>query len=698
MNARRLLPLVVGLALVVTLGAHAITASPGAAAAALAPSVGDSVTLLTGDRVHLGRSSSGVVRLEPAPGREKVRFVVESVQDHLYVVPADAFRLVGSGRVDRRLFDVAALVAHGFGDANQDYLPLAVRDDASARADKVSKVRLAKRDAARFWTQLARGTTSVRWDVPAVGASPPATAATPQANAGTVGDDVKVTLRLVGRDGKAASDYFVSMQGYDGTEAIYPYDPSGTVTVQVPAGRYLIRSSIYGAEDGSTSLLVQPWADLQRDMEIAVDARRARPVVVTVPQPSAKLMHVAVQSYATTARGISQALEFSSTFENFFVGHLGAPAPQKVFTATVTSHFADASREFFEDSPYRYNVAYAQHGQMFDGFRRHITEDDLATVTIRYSDDGPPDFSQSHAVTSAPVGIAQQIGIAYPIHLRPGINPSRTEYFAGDGVRWMQDWSRGNPTTQEWEGAEVTPWQQFDPGSTHHLRWGSAVIGPGIFHDDVVGAATRSADTMTFSMPMFSPGLVGFTGFSVPAQARTVLSRDGTVIGETTTAGAGSFAVPPEPATYRLDVQATRKQYEFSPTVDATWTFPSGPVPAERVDPLRLMAIRFNPALNDHNQAPPGVAFDLPLWVEWQQALAEPKTAQVSVSYDDGAHWADAVVTRTDAGWVARLIHPNPGIGTGYVSLRATATDGAGSSVTQTIIRAYGLTSLSEPQ
>lgn len=52
------------------------------------------------------------------------------------------------------------------------------------------------------------------------------------------------------------------------------------------------------------------------------------------------------------------------------------------------------------------------------------------------------------------------------------------------------------------------------------------------------------------------------------------------------------------------------------------------------------------------------------------------------MSYDDGATWVVAPVVKGAA--VVR--HPQ---GQGFVSLRATASDTAGNTVTQTVIHAY---------
>jgi subtilisin family serine protease len=55
---------------------------------------------------------------------------------------------------------------------------------------------------------------------------------------------------------------------------------------------------------------------------------------------------------------------------------------------------------------------------------------------------------------------------------------------------------------------------------------------------------------------------------------------------------------------------------------------------------------------------------------------------RVEVSFDGGATWRPARMT----GHTAKLTHPS---GTGFVSLRATATDNRGNTVEQTIINAY---------
>ncbi|GGS49435.1 S8 family peptidase [Actinokineospora fastidiosa] len=86
-----------------------------------------SITLITGDHVTVRRVGDRLVpAVTPAPGRESVHFATLGTGDELHVVPADAWQRVNAGTLDRRLFDVAALLRDGYGDERRADLPLIV--------------------------------------------------------------------------------------------------------------------------------------------------------------------------------------------------------------------------------------------------------------------------------------------------------------------------------------------------------------------------------------------------------------------------------------------------------------------------------------------------------------------------------------------------------------------------------------------
>ena len=66
------------------------------------------ITLITGDRVVVD-SKGRVVGLERAKGRERIPVQFRKADGHTLVVPADAARLVATGKLDQRLFDITEL-------------------------------------------------------------------------------------------------------------------------------------------------------------------------------------------------------------------------------------------------------------------------------------------------------------------------------------------------------------------------------------------------------------------------------------------------------------------------------------------------------------------------------------------------------------------------------------------------------------
>lgn len=85
-----------------------------------------SVTLVTGDRVLLPKSDGTSASVVPGKGRKSIRFLARRTGGHLYVFPSDALPALGSGLLDRRLFDVTGLVKSRYDDAHRATVPLIV--------------------------------------------------------------------------------------------------------------------------------------------------------------------------------------------------------------------------------------------------------------------------------------------------------------------------------------------------------------------------------------------------------------------------------------------------------------------------------------------------------------------------------------------------------------------------------------------
>jgi subtilisin family serine protease len=126
------------------------------------------VTLVTGDVVDVSTTDGGAlaVGIEPADGGA-VR--TQQVGDHFYVVPDAALPYLAAGTLDRRLFDVTALLELRYDDETVDATPLIVeRAGARSRSAglpgatrtlglpsiQADAVAVDKAEATEFWTAV----------------------------------------------------------------------------------------------------------------------------------------------------------------------------------------------------------------------------------------------------------------------------------------------------------------------------------------------------------------------------------------------------------------------------------------------------------------------------------------------------------------------------------------------------------------
>ncbi|GAA2680674.1 S8 family serine peptidase [Streptomyces aculeolatus] len=131
-------------ALLVTLAPSAThaTASPGGTAVTdrAAGSSLSVVTLVTGDRVRLERFPDGRQAATVTPrdggadgGSAAGGFEQLEIDGDLHVIPSDAMPFVGTGALDRDLFNISELVEQGFGDGHSKRIPLIVSFAKGAR-------------------------------------------------------------------------------------------------------------------------------------------------------------------------------------------------------------------------------------------------------------------------------------------------------------------------------------------------------------------------------------------------------------------------------------------------------------------------------------------------------------------------------------------------------------------------------------
>ncbi|MFB7912437.1 S8 family serine peptidase [Streptomyces sp. NPDC056061] len=112
------------------------------------------LTLITGDRVTVD-AKGRVLHFRPAAGREHIAVQRQIRNGHTLLVPADAHRLIGSGKLDRRLFDITELNRAEIRRSQKSGLKLIV----SYRGAQASAAKAEVRDAGA--TRVGRTLTSL---------------------------------------------------------------------------------------------------------------------------------------------------------------------------------------------------------------------------------------------------------------------------------------------------------------------------------------------------------------------------------------------------------------------------------------------------------------------------------------------------------------------------------------------------------
>ncbi|WP_407663077.1 S8 family serine peptidase [Micromonospora radicis] len=493
-----------------------------------------------------------------------------------------------------------------------------------------------------------------------------------------------VTIRHLGADGAATGDYRTVLNQLDGFDVVSAYDPSGTAQLRLPKGRYGVNSHLFDPENGTATLLVQPELVVDSATTLTIDTRQARPVRMTVPQRSATPGLVDVNARYLSDEYVQIWGILASDFTGLATGQLGRPVAPERFQGVVISHWADLDTDH---SSYFYGVGETFPGRMPTGLNKHYRSGDLARVEQQF----PIGYPGTEAIKFTYPEIRNYQTGVWGLELPTTVPGKRVEYFNTNSGSWHGFLLFGVPAEEgrlDWVADLSSDATTYQAGRTYQDTWNRGPYGPSFpaprTSDDGI---IRWGNYLSFSVPLHSDA-ARHTGGTVLDTVRTALYRNGKLVSEYPF-GVGSWELPDGNATYRIESSMRQSFTSLSTEVSASWTFQSRNV-GNRYVRQPASVIRFTPSLDDGNAAPAGRPFVIPIQVQRQTGTAAAKTVSltVEVSYDGGTTWQQATVKKAGRDWSATLQHPN---GAGHVSLRATAKDSAGNTVTQRITKAYHL-------
>ncbi|MBV1856695.1 S8 family peptidase [Catellatospora tritici] len=507
----------------------------------------------------------------------------------------------------------------------------------------------------------------------------------------------QLTLDLVGPDGGAPTaeqGWVTVLMDLDRQTLLVLDDPSAT-RFRVRAGRYLVQTYLLTGDPFLPDItsMVRPTLDLTRDQALTVDSRAAKPVEVSVPDPKATLVFPdSGWTIRTEQPQIWGSNDPYGVLMNFPFDHLRTAQIGTGRTPGFVSYVHGIWGQVAEDgslhnSPYVYRVYLYEPQRMMAGLTRRLRAGDFATVRSQISADvaGVPvaRTAVAHAPGNSPVYRDER-------NIQPSFTydvPSTiTEYYNQDKQTVWQSTSAQSRYTYY-----QSDWTGFKPGHTYTVKWANAVVGP-VYPQPNFGQqyATRYwGDTIGGPGPLHGDG-AGHMGFRHVrgGDVQVNLYRDGVEIGAANEVPY-AWQVPAQTGDYRLAATfRSDPAFTLSTVVEAEWTFKSGHVADGDLVKLPLTAIRYTPELDIDNRAPAGRMFAIPISIDRQVGAARGRTRALTVeaSFDDGQTWQKLPVLRIGEQAVAWVRNPT---GTGFVSLRAAATDSGGNTVKQTIIRAY---------
>ena len=172
----------------------------------------------------------------------------------------------------------------------------------------------------------------------------------------------------------------------------------------------------------------------------------------------------------------------------------------------------------------------------------------------------------------------------------------------------------------------------------------------------------------------------------------TALYRGNRLIDRSDVPGVAGFTLPTANAQYRLVLDAARKLpgWLLSPHIHAEWTFRSGATNPTRRGALDLLSAHLDLPLDLHDRAVGSKPLRGDVLVDHQVGSAQIPVRSLDVKVSYGHGWHSAKVRAHGHGRFAITI-PKPTRGASYASLRITARDWAGNTMTETLDRAYGI-------
>ncbi|MEU6677315.1 S8 family peptidase [Streptomyces sp. NPDC046925] len=493
-------------------------------------------------------------------------------------------------------------------------------------------------------------------------------------------ESYELTLKHIGRDGQVPKYYDSDLEGVSGLareKSFDPYDASGTVKLRVPKGGYVLNTSMYVDPKDFTKgaeWLAQPKLSITKDTTVTMDARKTKPVDITVPSADAKPSFASPDYTVDADYGSYSFGWWLDSYTNFRTAHVGPQVTDGSLHQQWDGHWVKG-----DDAEYD-TVAGGKVKQVATGYTKHYKASDLAAVKVNMGA-----AAKGKKGTIGALGYLPGSSGGSSINIPQALPGTRTlNLSTADGVKWGLNFDQQAGVDPDgWPIVDASytlgAAQTFAGGKSYEKTFNTAVFGPRI---GGVYGVSRQGNEIGGYLPLVADGKT-HAGSSLFSSVKTTLYKGSTKIGENEDPllGGASFKVPSAEAEYKLSTSVKRsvKVAAASTRIDASWTFRS-----KKADDAKLpvSTARFAAATDLSSKAKAGETQSVPVTVLGAAAGSNLKSLTTYVSYDYGQTWKKVTVSG------GKIKVKNPAAGKG-ISFHAKITDKKGNKSTLSIYNAY---------
>ncbi|MEU1292451.1 S8 family peptidase [Streptomyces sp. NPDC005840] len=490
-----------------------------------------------------------------------------------------------------------------------------------------------------------------------------------------------VTLKFLGRDGRPTKNYDATLFGIAGlaTDAmVSPYDPSGTVKARLPKGTYTLSSFLLVNPDDwskGADWLAQPKLTVAKNQTVTLDARKAKPVSVTVPASGTNQV-LAASDFGVETRDSAYGFGYvADNWTGFRSAHLGPQVTDGSLTQQWQTAFTKGGKEEFQ------TTAGGRVKQLGTGYTKKYKASELATVKV-----GLGAAASGKKASVGALGWLPQGDGGWSTAIPQAAPGTRTLHLSTPGgVKWSLDFEQysgvdadGFPVADAFYTMGEP--QTFKGGKSYSKTFNTAVFGP---HLNAEFGLYRDGNSVMGYVPLFADSNT-HAGSSVFTSATTTLYRNGTKVGShhDPLFGEEEFKVPAGDAEYRLttSVKRSAKVAAASTRIDAAWTFRSKKVSGMTKLPASMA--RFKAVTGLDSKVAAGRTVSIPVVVEGAAKGSNLKSLAVYTSYDGGKTWKEVTVSG------GKIKVKNPAKGKS-ISFKAKITDKKKNTSTVAVYNAY---------